>query len=183
MVGKTPLYVAMHEAGHVVAMLANESPRQVGYVSANGQEGFAAAHARFQRAYGHHQLDPVENPQLAHAAWLDVLETFAGPIAEWRFRGLSTVARELQAGQVAALIANPDAPLKDGEDADAIRVRLAWRDPANIQAEFVRAYNETEALLKPHWNAVDDLGRWLHRVKRIEGEELVEWWCRARELE
>lgn len=177
---RMPLYVAVHEAGHAVAMLASESPRPIQYLSVidqpAGQQGFTAATARFQPAYGHFDALPAEEPALRRSAWLDVVELFAGNVAEKRFRGRSEIARLLHARSLAHQLTSETLVPEPGEDADKIMVRLRSLDGANAANQFVRGWTEAEVALRPHWKRVVELGRWLHNQGRIEASELYGWW-------
>lgn len=184
MLRRGPLYVAMHEAGHAVAMLANSPSPHIRYVSVGSGEqrfeGYTAAVARFQPSFYDHEvgMDDKLRQRLRRNAWLDVLDALAGPIAEGRFKRISTIARTFESFGFAKLVADPDVKLDHGEDADLVRRRLSWLDAARIDELFRNAWAETEVLLSSHWKRVDDLGRWLNVAKRIEGDELREWWGR-----
>lgn len=177
---KTPLYVAVHEAGHAVAILASESSRCIEYLSIidqpDGQQGCTASQARFQPAFGHLDTEPTVAAELANAAWLDIVELFAGSVAEKRFRGQSEVGRALDARYLAEKFAVGALTPAPDEDADKILLRLRWLDRERLATEFVRGWEQAENVLRPRWKGVVELGRWLHRQGRIEGGELSQWW-------
>jgi len=180
-VDNPPLYVAIHEAGHAVAMLAQQPGPRIDYISIVDQPadrvGIVHAQARFQPNLADVAAQAEGGrPLIERLAWQDAVEFLAGPIAEWRFRKQSKLVRLLTARDIASRLALDNTLLKTGEDAEKVLVRLRWRNPDTVEEEFIAAWEESEALLKPRWTAVQELGLWLHRQGRIEDDQLYDWW-------
>ncbi|MEG8038764.1 hypothetical protein QP166_05155 [Sphingomonas sp. LR60] len=175
-----PLYVAVHEAGHAVAIMANACRRNIESLSIieqpNGQLGFTASQARFQPAFGHHYAKPSVAVDLVEAARLDTIELLAGPIAERRFRRQSEADRLFAAHYLAEGLASGRLAPTPDEDAAKIMLRLRWLDDGPLVDAFITAWQQTENVLRPRWKSVVELGRWLHQQGRIEEKELYCWW-------
>ena len=177
---RTPLYVAVHEAGHAVAMLATYPAPLVRYVSVIDQQpdrlGFCCADHRFDPSlvdgsYG----DELRRKGREERAWMDVIDLLAGTVAELKFNKQSTIVRRLNARLLAASFAN-GMELERDSDFDLARGRLMWINPDNVQSSFVEAWDKTELLVQKHWKQIEELGRWLHHQGKIEFEELEDWW-------
>ena len=187
---KPPLHVAVHEAGHAVAIMFSDDPRWIDFVTLRetpeGSIGYVQSEARFKR----YVVDivtasatPPEQEDLfaqqmdyyRRAARLDVIDTMAGGVAEMRFRKYSAATRFLcmsNAIEQAAFQAHTGGA-KD--DFLMIYERLHWLDPNAIYDNFAEAWDETEALVKAHWAKIEELGRWLHRDMHIDDDALIEW--------
>lgn len=182
---RSPLYVAMHEAGHTVAMLANTPSPHIRYVSVGSGErrleGLTAANPRFQPTLyeGAVEMNDEVRIRLRRHAWLDIVDALAGPIAEYRFKGSSKVGRSIDGYMIAKAIADPRVALEHGNDQDLARRRLLWLEPKRIEELCAKAWAQAEDLIGAHWSQVDELGRWLNAATRIEGDEIRQWWERS----
>lgn len=179
---KPPLYVAIHEAGHAVAMMFADQPRLVDHISIRDTPddaiGFVGGKARFQlgtvdELHRAGALTEEHRALLARDAWQDVIEFLAGPLAELRFRKWCAAGRAIQmqpcieaAGERVIGIGN--------DDFEKVFVRLDWIG-GDLRANIGKAREATETVLRTHWNKIEKLGRWLHRDLHIEGEALHEW--------
>ena len=87
---RPPLYVAVHEAAHAVAMMFGQPPRWVDYITLrdcpDDAIGFVKADARFQigQLSQGDGLSAEHRALLAKDAWQDIIDLMAGPITELR---------------------------------------------------------------------------------------------------
>lgn len=177
---RSPLYVAVHEAGHAISMLSSDPRRWVDYVSLRETPvdavGFTKGEARFQIAWAGQLAVTGQREQLVSAAKADVVDLLAGPIAEYRFRKIPRVARQFLANQWADKMIGADWTTIDEDDFSKVRLRLMWCDPQQVHRAFLDRWHDAEAVVGAHWKHILELGRWLHTVGHIEDDELFPWW-------
>lgn len=185
---KPPLWLAMHEAGHAVALLANQPGPSIDGVSIIEQPaerlGEVYVQARFQPAWD--TISPsnltAEQVALVHAsrkrrAYQDIIEYLAGPVAELRWRFRQRLGTRIQGVFLSSLyFDNDEIEIEKGTDFDRVRVRLRWLEPIAIKQAFSDAWMESEELIHVHWKWVLGLGRWLQRDGKISGDSLYDWW-------
>lgn len=179
------LAVAIHEAGHVVATLAQPpAPPILGAWIKREQSGWGGnvqyVH-RFQWAAVRRReaipwVDPADGEEsraLDQAdARKEALVCLAGPLAEirWRTRGRWNAIFAASDNAKVAVGMRHEASDDFGRAVDY----LEWIGVPDLEAAFVEAWNEAEELLHRHWAAVMRLGRALKEREQMPGEDVVE---------
>lgn len=179
MMRNTPLTIAMHEAGHAVAMLANPPHPYIASVSVNGLAddilGLVDVRAMWQPWMLDAGADDDAVELMRGLASKDAIFFLAGPIAELRWRGHSRAAIWFGAPQFADQCLGQHAPPSD-TDLGRVRTRLAWAYPGSERECFNTAWLEAEAIVAKHWRSIQAIGRTLAERKYIEGDELDDLW-------
>jgi len=178
----TLLSIAIHEAGHAVAALADPPRPWIEGVSIidqpEGWLGYFSCPALWQ-PYMAEVTAPAEAMEAWRIlAWRDVIEYLAGPIAELRWKRYSRAAIWLGADEFAEHCFGERAP-EPGSDLGCVRARLEWARPDDERDAFCEAWIETEELVARHWRAIVEIGRLLEKQGRLDGETLKMVWERT----
>lgn len=172
----TQLCVAVHEAGHAVARLANPPHPEITSLSIAGLPvgilGLVDTAAMWQPYMAVSQASPETIDLWRELAWKDVIFHLAGPIAELRWRRHSRLSILFVTSQFRERCLENDSH-ELGSDLDRVRARLLWAYPDDPHQAFNDAWEETEELVAKHWRTIVSLGRTLLKKGRIEGEDLL----------
>lgn len=172
----TALSVAIHEAGHAVAQLANPPHPRIDFISIvglpDGLLGLVQTEASWQPYMATCSVDPAIIEHWRQLAQKDVINYLAGPIAELRWRRHPRASIQFGSQQFGERCLDSDS-LEPGNDLDRVRTRLLWAFPDDPHGAFDCAWFDTEELVAMHWNAILFLGRALLEKGRIEGADLL----------
>lgn len=179
----TRLATCVHEAGHAVVQLARGSHPWIDSIAVDGlgegMLGLVDTISIWQPSYLALAVGRDLHEAWAAAAWRDVINYLAGPVAELRWRRYSRVAVAIVADEMAERCFGR--AHADFSDFGRVRRRLKCAIPGDDRANFVQAWLQTEEEVARWWREIVALARVLSTVGRIEDVELYELWTTLRE--
>jgi hypothetical protein len=179
---KPPLWLAIHEVGHAVAMLrlddlavvSGPHIREVSLDSTEEYLGIVVRDDRFQMLFA--DLLP-RNHELEWLCRFSMIETLAGPFAEWRQR-----TNCLCAGVNAAQWSEKILSTVDVSDPDfrQVQARLRWLKPDDPAAELDLLIDYAFAIVRSEWPGIVEAARMLRERRVMDGEDFERTWRMVR---
>ena len=184
-----PLKVAAHEVGHAVTQLAvDEWPGVLPGPSIDSIEvtspltGIVSVQPRL---FASGLSVTPRNLRTRWAAELDIITTFAGPVAEARCQaGSLGVLGGIDQWMAVLQEQAPGHPMLDQwralgrevQDHDQILWRLAWMQPADMLAEAKRLALIAAWVVEVEWPGILRMSRALREERQMTGEAFEEAW-------
>lgn len=174
----TRLTAAIHEAGHLAAMLSDPAGSHIESVmvaSSGHLLGYVDCVSLWQPFMS--RLDPLDpvNAPFVDAARRDIIQYLAGPIAELRWKRHSRWDIIFAADQFAArcLDRSDHAP---GSDFDRVKARIEWAYATDQRRIFGLLWCEAEDLVARQWMKIKHVGRMLDAACEMSGDEVLAAW-------
>jgi hypothetical protein len=187
---KVPLRLGVHEAAHAIARLVlNETLpgpmlQRVSVRPEPGRLGVSVQQLRNIRAIPRTVLATLPEEvrvDVIRGAEFDIIETFAGPIAEARYKRRSRSAPVLMELTVVQTTIALD-PHAAGEDAHRVRRTLEWIAPADPAETLGDLWRRAVQLVEEEYPGIVRMGRILSSAGELDGDAFEASWRKVRRL-
>jgi hypothetical protein len=178
---RPPLWLACHEAGHAVARLVLDEQVFPGpyleCVSVQGDDKVMGVARMQKRAWSIKPRRPAFEETDLRDGPLDLIETFAGPVAEYRSRYGANGPSGMRP-HMAHLVM--DAPPDRHDDMADAHHTIEWLALPDMEGALLAAYDLAVELVIEEWRGIVAVARRLRDAGEMDGDEFKEAWRAVR---